>query len=1262
MVSKRNARSGQSAATHDLSVTDNGMVFADGEDRLEYLWFRLVEREAGREYPLHRVVRLQMLRYLPQEARQEAGLLDTMRAALTGVYNQRVAEYDPCMIVAGIFDPPLGVIQCYGAIGVGDTLGQAAHSASLGLGAVQGVMANFPQSRLERLDTQKAEWLRRAFLGMKHSLVVIGQPDPRLSARGMGREGPAEKQNTLAGETVYTMQQNEMLFRSLARLQEEFLFLVLASRLPQRDLATMLEGIASEASVPASRQTGTKAISIGLSLPLIASGGMGDSASTAFGEAESQSSTEGLAESDSTTHFDAYATTVGHSVTDSEATTNSRATTVGHSESAGVTVSEGRSHSTAHADGSSHATSRATTVGSSSSTRINANTGASLPGPTISSGVQTPALVQRESEVDYGSAGNLPEQLNPPEVGAGDSGIPGYYATAQVDAGRDAVAARAAEGGYVSFQVPGDSADVAAKLMDAGLGMQAPSSLGATVPTGKVTTTSKDAAVLQPGSSVAISTPLAPTVSRSVSIGHTAGTSHSETTSEANTTSRSDSVSDGVQYSVALVQASGKSHSATSSQAHTVGHAETHSTSTTASTSDGTTHGIARSQSSSRTSGTSIGRTLAASRTMGMSAGLIPSVSGSKSYQWQDDKAIQLTAILRAQEELLRQATLEGAYLADAYLLCRTERGSAAAEAAVRQAFHGSEPPVVTPVQTRQLTQEEQDYIRLHAMCFTQSTREETVAGALETYKDSTLLLPLQLAAYMAPGLFEEGAAVTTQERIPAFAFVPDMEGDVVLGHLWSTETGALTSAQLRLSEDRFFHTAFAADTGYGKTVAAERLALETTRLWKHRTVVLDFGAGWRRMLNAPLGEAGRVDVWQVFPGAVVPFRWNPLQVGRRVNPEQQMRATCELVRNAGRMGPRQLGYMRRALKALYLEHGVLTSFKEVLADKRWNTVQEDEWDVVNATRNQWEKPSRRRKRGLHLDDLESFEQQALAVHRSKQVDMVMWYEELIRMYHALPRRATTDRTSLEGVLLRIEPFAEGQMESMYGRGEGSLAVEDLGSLRPRDDAWGISVLEGGAEMDEFAKTVVFSLVAWHLYHDAVVRRRQSIGKRTQRKLQIYFEEANKVLSGVAVDAGDRDGGSAGQTSEIWRTMWRDGRKYGIWLHAIAQTVSELPEGILSSENNAFFGQTKNPKDRDLIMAHLAFSERGFTDEDYRRFLSRMPAAMAICKLGYSQDVIHTTPFLCRPAMVPALEPTDREILANHMAMQSARRGHANGA
>jgi hypothetical protein len=43
------------------------------------------------------------------------------------------------------------------------------------------------------------------------------------------------------------------------------------------------------------------------------------------------------------------------------------------------------------------------------------------------------------------------------------------------------------------------------------------------------------------------------------------------------------------------------------------------------------------------------------------------------------------------------------------------------------------------------------------------------------------------------------------------------------------------------------------------------------------RTVVLDFGAGWRQLLNAQ-GLEGRI--FQVWPNAVRPLRWNPSKSG----------------------------------------------------------------------------------------------------------------------------------------------------------------------------------------------------------------------------------------------------------------------------------------------------------------------------------------------------------------------------------------------
>ena len=55
-------------------------------------------------------------------------------------------------------------------------------------------------------------------------------------------------------------------------------------------------------------------------------------------------------------------------------------------------------------------------------------------------------------------------------------------------------------------------------------------------------------------------------------------------------------------------------------------------------------------------------------------------------------------------------------------------------------------------------------------------------------------------------------------------------------------------------------------------------------------------------------------------------------------------------------------------------------------------------------------------------------ERQALAVYRSRNVDPSGWYGRLHEMYRKIDPRATTDRTSLEGVLLHLEPFSRGEM------------------------------------------------------------------------------------------------------------------------------------------------------------------------------------------------------------------------------------------
>ena len=196
------------------------------------------------------------------------------------------------------------------------------------------------------------------------------------------------------------------------------------------------------------------------------------------------------------------------------------------------------------------------------------------------------------------------------------------------------------------------------------------------------------------------------------------------------------------------------------------------------------------------------------------------------------------------------------------------------------------------------------------------------------------------------------------------------------------------------------------------------------------------------------------------------------------------------------------------------------------------------------------------------------------------------------------------------------------------------------------ENPWGVIVIEGGAEMDEYSKAALLSLLASILYSDAVTRRREALGGKHFPPMQIFFEEANKVLTGVSGGAAsDQGSGESGNpVSHLFQTMWRDGRKYNVFLHLMAQTVSELPSGILSSCANVFVFQTKDPKDRDLILPHLGRSEKGLVNTEYKRYLARIPRTYAIAKLGYSDDVFWLEPVLVRPMIIRSNEPSDLEI------------------
>jgi len=701
-------------------------------------------------------------------------------------------------------------------------------------------------------------------------------------------------------------------------------------------------------------------------------------------------------------------------------------------------------------------------------------------------------------------------------------------------------------------------------------------------------------------------------------VGGQVGASHSWQSSDTTTHSRSETNAE----TWSQGRNWGRSESVTVTHSSSVSH--TTGTSDTVSRSDSIQEGWGRTHTEGRS--WSDMRSLNAMHGVGVAfnTGLMPGVSVGRSWQMEDDKAARLTEVLRSLEGLLNQASHEGAFMASALLLTASERGARAASSLAPQAYHGPKTP--TPVMTvAPQSPAEAETLRIHALAMrpwvTPGRRGDPFDGILWT-PYGTLLTTEQVAAYTTPGIFEEGTLVAAVPPIPTgVSFYPDMDGEVVLGHQFSPETGDLTTAPVRLSKPRFFHTLFVGDTGWGKSVAAERMVYEAVKQWKIRAVVLDFGAGWRKLLNAP-GLEGHADIYQIWPDAPRPLRWNPLQIGKGIPPSIQMDAFVDIFTGVQKLGERrQKKVLRKALRAVYLQTGVLVNDREVRQDPKWGRVQPDEADLV-------EMPA-----GTPVGEVPQLKRNLLAWWRSRRSDLGELYAFLERELQevAYQRRSDFLVNIYEGILERLRHLVEGNAAEMFGAGEDTLDVGDLAA------PWGVAVIEGGMFASEELKAFILAWLGWHLYMD-MAWYRATQGK-TKNMLLLVFEEANKILGGIA---GPPDEEAA--HIRIFSDFAVDSRKHGVRMAFCTQAPHLIGDAIISSCNNWVVGFIKNPKDKELALEAFARSSKGFRDETWRNFLAYQRIGQVMGRFPYSMDRFDQAPIVFQPLILDVPEPTDEEI------------------
>ncbi|GIV64844.1 MAG: hypothetical protein KatS3mg046_104 [Bellilinea sp.] len=1113
-----------------LRILDNGIESRNGA--LHAAWC-LVEEDGRRYYRVAVLRELKAITDDPQNKRQAGeGILGKQWAAITGLYNAGVNFVYSAL---GIFQPEhVGIVQLYGAAVSADSVAAGISRAERDAAAVEATLAGFSQSQLRPPELDIIRWYVEFLSSASKPLALLGHPDPRVKRRGTGRDGALpEEADDLA------IEQNEILFRGLAKLRENFVFQVVSDHVPRQELVRDLEQMARIASNYASRRKGSKSIGFSVGIPIFNalahgySGAGGRADSHARSQAESWNQNWGEADTESKSHSVSRGSSV--SLGESESESGSRSVMQGTSQM--QSQSTMRSESTME----SHSRMQSTTESSSWGTSSGSSSGGS-----------------ESASWSLGHGASHSQSVN---VGGG------------------------ANIGVAKFDIGG--------------------SQGVT-----------ESWNLTQGESVSSNWGTFQSSSEMHGVANTTG--EGWTTSRGQTTGTGQTVGSGTSEGVA--ESSGWSKS--TSRVVTSMYSETDTTGEAHTTSRGYGRGYGESDAIGQTRSTVGAQTAGA----GLTYGLAPAINVNRTWQVEDDVAERLTEILRGFEGLLNTATHSGGFVTSAYLLTDSERAAVAAASLVPEAFYGEGAP--TPVLTAEPPEAEREAVMEAARAFVPfkartNDPNDPFDGWL-FWRYASLLPADKVAAYVAPSLLQEGTLKVIAPIPDGMGFYPRMSGEVVLGHQYSPNTADLTNAAVRLDKSRLMHTMFAGDTGWGKSVAAVRMAYEAAKQWNMRVVVLDFGFAWRSLLNAP-GLDGRVDIRQLRPDGVRPLRWNPLQIGTYINPETQLKAFADIFGSVAQLGQKQQQHrLLDALRRLYVSHGVMVDDPQVRADPQWGRVQADEAARLGLTAD------------TPLGNLSADERQRLAVERSKAVGLGDLYAEIESEYDLLNPRDQVGRGVLEGILWRLKSLVRGAPAAQFQPGADTVPVEDLG--RPN----GVVVLEGGKFLDNFAKAWLLGWAGWLIYSDMVARRERQIN-RGEADLFMVFEEANIIFTGL--EGGDSsEGRSAPTVGEQYSNMFRDSRKYGAFFGVVTQSPSLIPQGIISSCNNLVVGFLKNPKDKDIVLSALARSEKGFVDEPWRRFLADEHIGMVIGRFPYAHSRELQLPILFRPLILDVPEPTDEEI------------------
>ena len=622
----------------------------------------------------------------------------------------------------------------------------------------------------------------------------------------------------------------------------------------------------------------------------------------------------------------------------------------------------------------------------------------------------------------------------------------------------------------------------------------------------------------------------------------------------------------------------------------------------------------------SRSSGQTYSKTGGVSRGTSSSLGAAPSVGMNIMYQWLDQEVKNILTLLDFQNMRLMNALKggNGAFFTDVYIATPDNETQQAASILAKAAWM-DESSLICPLQVLNLKDEEQKHLLYHFSAFSADNTKVNDRRQMQSYKYSTILLPLEYTAYTHLPRISDGGVYADVGDVPKFAIPSMKKGDIYMGKILSGERWTIGDKyesifEYRLDESELMHGIFTGESRSGKTVAATRFVVELTKVRRTKTgkrlriVARDPKQDWRVL--GKFVEPERFHFYSLGNPEFLPINLNICKVPHNVNPQVWVDGVIEIFCRSYGLLERGKAILAESFYSLYEDAGVFED------SPNWR-------DFVPE--------------------------------RSSKVTMAKIYERMLKIKVALDdpaiskrgRMGTEAMDAYACILDRLQVFGRKfSIEARLFSREDGIAIDELIG---GDD---IIVLESYGLETTF-KNFIFGCITSGFFKYAQGHEGGFLAA-DQYETVLIVEEANEVLTGSDT-AGSKKGGaqmSLGGQSEFEKILDQSAG-LGLFIIAITQKIADMPSSCVANAGLVFAGKISRADDVTLVIRKIGREER-YDDRDILKWFPRSPIGWFVCRSSRNFDFKETEPSLVHIDPLGVDPPTNIElegIMAEKRAM-----------